>query len=252
MNPTIIFIVPYRNREVQQEFFDKHMHYVMEDVPLNTWEIMYIHQKDSRSFNRGAIKNIGFLCVKEKYPDTYKNITLVFNDIDIMPIKKNFFDYATLPGIIKHFYGFRNTLGGIVSILGKDFEKIGGFPNFWAWGYEDNMLQIRVLQNHMQIDRSTFYPLWDKHVIMLHDGVLRDINRSEFMNYLQLTNEGFHSIRYLKYTTELVSNESTMYHVTQFDTGRAENLSTRSEFDSTKTLRPYSISPKINMCFHKK
>ena len=47
-------------------------------------------------FNRGATKNIGFLAMK--YPDTYKQITFVFNDVDTIPNKKNLFNYKTRKG----------------------------------------------------------------------------------------------------------------------------------------------------------
>ena len=152
--PKIIFIVPYRNREQHQLFFSKQMKYVLEDI--SNYKILYIHQKDKREFNRGAMKNIGLLVIKDLYPNDYKNINLVFNDVDTMPFTKNFLNYFTKPNIVKHFYGFRNTLGGIVSIMANDFENINGFPNFWSWGYEDNELQNRVLHHKITIDRSQF------------------------------------------------------------------------------------------------
>ena len=66
--PKIIFIVPYRNREMQQRFFHHHMtSYILKDMNKDDYEIYYIHQKDTRPFNRGAIKNAGFLVMKEKY-----------------------------------------------------------------------------------------------------------------------------------------------------------------------------------------
>ena len=163
--PNIIFIVPYRDREQQYHFFSSHMRMILEDVP--NYRILYIHQTDKRQFNRGAMKNIGFLVVKDLYPDFYKNITLVFNDVDTMPFTKNFLNYETVKGIIKHFYGFKFTLGGIVSIMAGDFELINGFPNFWGWGYEDNELNKRALNSYITIDRSQFYPILDKNILML-------------------------------------------------------------------------------------
>ena len=93
--PQIVFIVPYRDREQQKIFFDSQMKIIMEDYSKDSYQIFYIHQADTREFNRGALKNIGFLFVKTKYPNDYQNITLVFNDIDTMPFTKNFLDYST-------------------------------------------------------------------------------------------------------------------------------------------------------------
>ena len=80
----IIFIVPYRDRKQHYDIFSEHMKTILEDIEPTDYDIFYIHQTDTRSFNRGAMKNIGFLYVKDKYPDTYKDITLVFNDNTIV------------------------------------------------------------------------------------------------------------------------------------------------------------------------
>ena len=90
--PKIVFIVPCRDRQQHQEFFSSHMRMILEDYDKQQYKIYYINQKDERSFNRGGIKNIGFLMVKEKYPNHYKDITLVFNDVDTMPYTKNLID----------------------------------------------------------------------------------------------------------------------------------------------------------------
>ena len=71
--PTRVFIVPYRNRIQHKFFFCKYMTFLLED--LSDYEILFIHQFDKRTFNRGAMKNIGFLAVKHKYPNDYKNMT---------------------------------------------------------------------------------------------------------------------------------------------------------------------------------
>jgi hypothetical protein len=142
------------------------------------YEIYFSHQCDDRPFNRGAVKNIGFLAMKKKYPNDYLDITFVFNDIDTIPFTK-LFDYETEKGKVKHFYGFKYALGGIVAIKGSDFEMINGYPNFWGWGMEDAILQKRCEQYNIMIDRSIFYPIGSQEILHLFDGVSRIINKNE-------------------------------------------------------------------------
>ena len=138
--PKRVFIVPYRDRIQQKFFFCKQMEFILEG--RSDYEILFVHQCDARNFNRGAMKNIGFLAIKEKYPDSYKDISFIFNDVDTLPFHK-LFDYETTPGMVKHHYGFETALGGIVVIKGSDFDLINGYPNYWGWGMEDACLQKR-------------------------------------------------------------------------------------------------------------
>lgn len=210
--PKIIFIVPYRNREPQKIHFTIYMNYILEDLPKNSYEIYFSHQNDNRYFNRGAIKNIGFLAMKKKYPHHYKNITFIFNDIDTIPNIKNIINYETTPKTIKHFYGFDFALGGFFSIKGADFEICDGFPNFWGWGLEDNIMQKRVLDNNMTIDRSNFFHLGDININHATDNPLRLINDRETSS--QLT-----SIEGLKDINKLVYNiEDSIIDVKYFET----------------------------------
>ena len=198
--PKRIFIVPYRNRIQQKFFFSKYMSFILEDK--NDYEIYFSHQCDARTFNRGAIKNIGFIAVKNKYPEHYKDITFIFNDVDTLPFHK-IFDYETSPGVVKHYYGFKYALGGIVVMKGADFEKTNGFPGFWGWGMEDNVLQKRCEAVGLKIDRSIFHNIGSPEILQLFDGISRIISkkdpwRGENDNGI----DGLTTISQLKYTID--------------------------------------------------
>ena len=173
--PEFIFIVPYRDRASQLEVFLNHMKYILEG---KNYEIFVSHQDDRRFFNRGAIKNLGFIYAKEKYPNDYKDITFVFNDVDSIVGDRTRTNFKTTKGIIKHIFGFIQALGGIVSIKGEDFEAVNGFPCIWNWGYEDNSLKSRLgwraikqgIDRNTIIDRSEFHHYNDKNIIHLSHG----------------------------------------------------------------------------------
>ena len=234
--PKFIFLVPYRDREQHLEFFKTHMKTILEDYSPLDYAIYYIHQCDQRVFNRGAMKNIGFLMVKNKYPDHYRDITLVFNDVDCVPTKKNQFPYITVPGTIKHFYGFKFTLGGIVSINAGDFEKLNGFPNFWAWGYEDNMLQHRAVAANLVIDRKHFFEIKSPEIIHTTNNNFREVNRGEFHRYLRKTTEGIYSITQLDYTID----ETTHFvNVKGFFTGQNPDVTQYKMHDLRNGPMPF-------------
>jgi hypothetical protein len=201
--PKIAFIVPYRNRPQHKFFFSNYLTSILSN--RTDYEIYFSHQFDERSFNRGATKNIGFLAIKNKYPDDYKNITFVFNDVDTVPFD-DIFKYETTDGVVKHFYGFNYALGGIVSIKGSDFEAINGYPNFWGWGMEDNVLQQRCEKNGLKIDRSQFFPIGHPNILQLFDGVTRIINRKDPARAHNDTGkDGLQSIHQLTYHIDLES-----------------------------------------------
>lgn len=160
-----IFIVPYRDKIKEMKELNEYLEKLFK---LKNWnsentDVIFSHQNDKRMFNRGAVKNIAFLYAKETY-DNYKDIDFIFNDIDIFPNGNIEIPYKTEKGVVSHYYGFLNTLGGIFVIKGVDFEKSKGFPNFWAWGWEDNEILKRCLNNNINIDRSIFYPFCHKEI----------------------------------------------------------------------------------------
>jgi len=202
--PKRVFIVPYRNRVEQKFFFSKYMSFILEKE--EDYEIYFSHQCDARTFNRGATKNIGFMAVKNKYPNHYKNINFIFNDIDTIPFNK-IFDYNTTVGTVKHYYGYKYALGGIVVIKGIDFERINGFPCFWGWGMEDNCLQKRCLQYNLNIDRSIFYPIGSPEILQLFDGISRIISKKDPWR-MQTDNgiDGIKTIHKLNYIIDKLSD----------------------------------------------
>ena len=61
MPPKFIFIIPYKNRLPQLTFFSKYIKYIMEDYSDDEYEFYFSHQCCYNIFNRGGVKNIGFL-----------------------------------------------------------------------------------------------------------------------------------------------------------------------------------------------
>ena len=171
--PNIIFIVPYRNRLDNLRKFVEHMKGLI-DFPK--YEIYFSHQCDNRPFNRGAMKNIGFIAIKNKYPNHYKDITIVINDVDTYYSDVNSVSYDTVKGTVMHFFGFNFALGGIFSIKGCDYELSTGFPNFWGWGLEDNAMQDRCLSNGIKIDRSLCVPIIDSRIVSTHNSDIKVIS----------------------------------------------------------------------------
>lgn len=201
--PKKIFIVPYRNRKEHKFFFCNQMNFILNGE--TDYEIYFSHQFDERPFNRGATKNIGFLKMKERYPDDYKNITFIFNDIDTLPFHK-IFDYETTKGVVKHYYGFEYALGGIVVIKGEDFERTNGYPNFWGWGNEDSVFQTRCLRNQLQIDRSQFFKIGSPEILQLFDGIKRIVSPREYK--IGLNDSGVDGLSSLHRVTSTISSES--------------------------------------------
>jgi len=216
--PHTIFIVPYRDRQEHKARFDKffeelktHKGWSASDV-----RIVYSHQCDTRPFNRGAVKNIGFLAMQQEYPEAWPNITFVFHDVDSIPSTADLFRYEAIKGSVSHYYGYAFALGGMFAIKGADFAAAGGFPNFWGWGLEDNVINERVLASGLKVDRSEFVPIRDKRVWRPFDGYTRNpSNREVAMYKFKEQLDGFSDIRSLAY-----SCVNEYVNITGFDTPR--------------------------------
>ena len=233
--PHTVFIIPYKDRLVEKKGLDLFFNKLRIDRKWtkDDMKIIYVHQEDPKRFNRGAMKNIGFLYMKNKYPFDYKNITFIFHDVDFHPITTDLLNYSTKKGVVEHYYGYTFVLGGIFSIKGSDFEKIGGFPNFWGWGFEDNVLYDRCKdeKHNITVDRSNFYKIGDKNIVYINengdkgDGIKTVSNRDIAIFYNE-EKETFNHIRNLKYNE---NENDNMLNVIRFDTGRNYN---EAEFET--------------------
>lgn len=213
--PKTIFIIPYRDRLEQKELFEKRMKEYLVDLNkeessnIGPYLFVYAHQDDKRPFNRGAMKNIGFLIMKKVYANDYKDITFVFHDIDNFPANNGIIPYKTDSGIVTHYYGFTFTLGGIFAIKGGDFEKTTGFPNFWGWGLEDNALYDRTINIGLKVDRSIFYDTVSDKIERPFDGNTRLVSKRDSVVYKYETPDSFKDIKNLKYDlVEDTNNEN--------------------------------------------
>jgi hypothetical protein len=144
---------------------------------------------------------------------------------------------------VKHFYGYKYALGGIVSIKASDFERINGFPNYWAWGYEDNALQMRVTNSGLSINRNQFYPIMDKNILQMKDGLQRLVNRNEFERFVDeykynIINDGISTISSLEYKEDSNTNFVNVFH---FKTGVPDQSATNQVHDLRQGITPFNM-----------
>jgi hypothetical protein len=234
-----IFIIPYRDRATDKERFLTEMKDLLADT--EPYEIYFAHQCDQRPFNRGAMKNIGFLAMKAKYPEEYKNMTFIFHDVDTWPSAKGLIDYQTTPGVVRHFYGYKFALGGMFAIKGADFEKTKGFPNFWGWGIEDNAINDRCLAAGLKIDRGQFYDIKDKRIARSFDGFNRVISRKDSLSYKQATCDNITNLINMQWNFD---NEYINVRSFECGTNPSEQIYSSIDIRNTKKIivpKPYEF-----------
>lgn len=223
--PARIFIVPYRDRVRHKRELLHCLNTILDGE--DDWELFFAHQADRRPFNRGAMKNIGFLWARRRYPAHYKAITFIFHDVDTRPQYRGQFPYQTEPGVVSHYYGTYYALGGAFAIKGADFERTGGFPNFWGWGLEDNAMQDRAVAAGLRIDRTHFVPLRGRGVTRAFDGYHRITSKHEAALYRYGTPDNMWNIRSLRVTLA----DGGMLNVASFEASEPHDVQTFERLD---------------------
>jgi hypothetical protein len=208
MNIHTVFIVPYRDRV---EHKAKFISYYNKLISIREeWgkgvRLLIVEQDDDRPFNRGALKNIGALHVHRLWGSEAGNITLVFHDIDTLPIFPLTINFSCRPHTVSHIYGNSSALGGIFSIRIQDFFRAHGFPNIWGWGYEDNILTQRTERIGMVIQREYKIALRDMSRIIRLDihthNSTRAISITDLKRVLSKQTDGIFDIGNIVFKSE--------------------------------------------------
>lgn len=166
-------VVPYRDREAHRRQFVPAIAawFARLDPPIH-YRVTIVEQEAGLPFNRGALKNIGFLLGEAASDYT------CLHDIDYLPIDADY-SWAEVPTPIL-WYGaerrpvapgrsertvttdLESTMGGVLLMPNAVMRQVDGYSNaFWGWGYEDFDFSLRIRARRLPTDRrkGRFQPL---------------------------------------------------------------------------------------------
>lgn len=160
------FIIPYRNRKEHLDEFVRRFTEYLQGKEVDV-QFFVVHQIHPGEFNRGSLKNIGFLEACKTRADSL----FVFHDVDTYPTYWGSIPYEAIPGQIKR--PVLNTAGenlGLVCCCYKpEFERTNGFPNYWGWGSEDSALYYRAKHLGIPIDERNMIHHRNMRYILNHE-----------------------------------------------------------------------------------
>lgn len=146
-------IVPYRDRKEHLKKFVPHINKFLKNKV--SFKIFIIEQDNEEKFNRGALKNIGFLFSENEFD------YFCFHDIDHLPVSEAC-DYSPTKSVAKlatYVSQFNFTkrpvheLAGVVLFDKSTFKEVNGFSNdYWGWGIEDDDLGLRCIKKNILIE----------------------------------------------------------------------------------------------------
>jgi hypothetical protein len=167
-------VVPYRAREAHLQQFVPHLRAYFSRDKIDhriPYRALIVEQENGLPFNRGALKNIGFVLGREDSDYT------VFHDVDYLPIWADYTWADTPTAIIWYGAEVRPIVPGRPEIMQHDmnqffgavlltpnalFAQVNGFSNlYWGWGFEDMDLTSRFDAANIKRNRrkGTFHPL---------------------------------------------------------------------------------------------
>jgi len=161
----IAIIVPYRDLHPAQKRAEHLKQFIAYMGPFmekainqfnnnSSFHVFIVEQSPEHKFNRGALLNLGFIEASKQGYNVF-----IFHDVDLLPGESIASYYVKNPEIPIHIarcwdrYKGEEYLGGIISISGKNFTNLNGYPNnYWGWGGEDDKLRRRVNEISLQIE----------------------------------------------------------------------------------------------------
>ena len=159
-------VVPYRNRPNQLSQFKQHL----KNFILQPYQLIVVEQTDNKEFNRGKLLNIGFLKAEELGCDY-----VVFHDVDMLPLSADYSysDYPVhlisdleLPPDTKRDL-FDNYFGGVTLFPANIYRQINGYSNnYFGWGFEDDDVFLRCIENGINID-TKIIPQYTRNTVGL-------------------------------------------------------------------------------------
>jgi hypothetical protein len=175
MMKRLAIIVPYRDRQQHLDQFVPHMRAYFARDKLDKaidYQVFVVEQERGLPFNRGALKNAGFLLAEAQ------SDYCCFHDIDYLPIWADY-SFAEVPTPIVWYgaeerpiapgrtnkvakHNLEHFFGGALIVPNGIFRAVNGYSNdFWGWGYEDEDIRMRFAVADIATDRrkGTFLPL---------------------------------------------------------------------------------------------
>jgi len=154
--PKLGIIVPYRNRRTHLNHFTTAIKNYFNNSKIN-YELIIVEQADKKSFNRGALLNIGVKKAQE-LECTY----VALHDVDMLPEDVDYSDVRVPTHLATNFISenkemkrivFDEYFGGVTLFPINDYFHVNGYSNkYWGWGYEDDDLLWRCKENFIDFN----------------------------------------------------------------------------------------------------
>ena len=230
MSHKLGIIIPYRNRPEQLATFRKEIN----DYLDIDFELIVVEQSDKKDFNRGKLLNIGFLKAEELGCDY-----VIFHDVDMLPIEADY-SYVNKPthlitdvdlpeGVSRTL--FDEYFGGVTAFPVNLFKQINGYSNeYYGWGFEDDDLLLRCLENHIDLDGKKVVQRGRECVALEFNGedsfVAVPNKLSILRNFSIFTSFSYNNVIS---DVDLVTDNNSIFSIPGFDT----TLTINSFFDLT-------------------